>query len=91
MTSSSVVPLATIALCQSKYANGVSPQLSWSAVANAKSYAVIMEDPDAKPVTPFVHWLAWNIPAGVTQLSEGLQEQLRLVLDKAAAHARSAC
>lgn len=29
-------------------------------------------------MTPFVHWLAWNIPAGVTQLPEGLQEQLRL-------------
>jgi Raf kinase inhibitor-like YbhB/YbcL family protein len=29
-------------------------------------------------VTPFVHWLAWNIPATVTHLPEGLQEQLRL-------------
>jgi Raf kinase inhibitor-like YbhB/YbcL family protein len=38
----------------------------------------VLEDPDAKPVTPFVHWLAWNIPAHVTNLPEGLQEQLRL-------------
>ncbi|RZA34682.1 MAG: YbhB/YbcL family Raf kinase inhibitor-like protein [Lysobacteraceae bacterium] len=62
----------------SEYADGVSPALSWKPVPNAKSYAIIMEDPDAKPVTPFVHWLAWNIPANVTSLPEGLQEQPRL-------------
>lgn len=37
-----------------------------------------MEDPDAKPITPFVHWLAWNVPAAVDSLPEGLQEQARL-------------
>ncbi|MBQ5946218.1 YbhB/YbcL family Raf kinase inhibitor-like protein [Massilia sp. ST3] len=62
----------------SEYADGVSPPLSWKAVPNAKSYAIVMEDPDSKPVTPFVHWLAWNIPATVTSLPEGLQEQPRL-------------
>lgn len=62
----------------SEYADGVSPALHWKAVEGAKSYAIIMEDPDAKPITPFVHWLAWNIPAGVTSLPEGLQEQERL-------------
>lgn len=64
--------------CPSEYAEGVSPQLNWSPVADAKSYVVIVEDADAKPVTPFVHWLAWNIPARVTHLSEDLQEQMRL-------------
>lgn len=62
----------------SEYADGVSPALSWSTVPGAKSYALVMEDPDARPVTPFVHWVAWNIPAAVTQLPEGLQEQPRL-------------
>lgn len=62
----------------SDYADGVSPALSWKAVAKATSYVVIMEDPDARPITPFVHWVAWNIPAKVTQLPEGLQEQMRL-------------
>jgi Raf kinase inhibitor-like YbhB/YbcL family protein len=37
-----------------------------------------MEDPDAKPALPFVHWVAWNIPADVTRLPEGVQEQPRL-------------
>ena len=62
----------------SEYKDGVSPALSWTAVPGAKSYAIIMEDPDAKPITPFVHWVAWNIPGDVTSLPEGLQEQMRL-------------
>jgi len=80
VSSVTIPSLAAIPLKHSEYADGVSPQLSWTPVAGAKSYAIIMEDPDAKPVTPFVHWLAWNIPASVTQLSEGLQEQLRLTV-----------
>lgn len=62
----------------SEYADGVSPALAWKAVPGAKSYAIIAEDPDSKPVAPFVHWLAWNIPANVTSLPEGVQEQPRL-------------
>jgi Raf kinase inhibitor-like YbhB/YbcL family protein len=67
-----------IPLQHSEYADGVAPAISWPAVDGAKSYAVIVEDPDAKPITPFVHWVAWNIPSTVTMLPEGLQEQLRL-------------
>lgn len=62
----------------SEYADGVSPALAWRAVPNARSYVLIAEDPDAKPITPFVHWVAWNIPGHVTTLPEGLQEQDRL-------------
>jgi Raf kinase inhibitor-like YbhB/YbcL family protein len=62
----------------SEYEEGVSPALSWTSVPGAKSYVLIVEDPDAKPITPFVHWVAWNIPASTTRLPEGLQEQLRV-------------
>jgi Raf kinase inhibitor-like YbhB/YbcL family protein len=62
----------------SEYQDGVSPALSWTPVANAKSYALVMEDPDASPAKPFVHWVAWNIPGTTTSLPEGLQEQARL-------------
>jgi Raf kinase inhibitor-like YbhB/YbcL family protein len=62
----------------SEYYDGKSPRIGWSRVAGAESYVIIMEDPDAKPITPFVHWLAWNIPARWTHLPEGLQEQERL-------------
>ena len=36
----------------------------------AKSFALIMEDPDA-PSGTFVHWLIWNIPLEKTRISEG--------------------
>ena len=49
-------------------AHGGSPQLSWSPVVDGKSYAVIVEDPDAPSPKPHVHWLAWNIPADAAGL-----------------------
>ena len=78
MSSATIRNGAPIPDKHSEYADGVSPELSWTTVPNARSYVIIMEDPDAKPITPFVHWIAWNIPATVTRLPEGLQEQLRL-------------
>lgn len=78
VSSTSFAAAGPIPLKHSEYAEGVSPGLQWSAVRNAKAYALVVEDPDAKPVTPFVHWVAWNIPAATLQLPEGLQEQPRL-------------
>jgi Raf kinase inhibitor-like YbhB/YbcL family protein len=80
MTVSSPVFSAngTLAPKYSEYFDGISPALTWSAVTGAQSYAIIMEDPDAKPALPFVHWLAWNIPANVLKLPDGVQEQPRL-------------
>jgi Raf kinase inhibitor-like YbhB/YbcL family protein len=75
--SSAFKPDELLAPKYSEYADGVSPPLAWSAIQGARSYAIIMEDPDA-PQKPFVHWLAWNLPASVTKLPEGLQEQPRL-------------
>ena len=78
VASATIEPNGTIPAKHSEYADGVSPALSWDKVEKAVSFAIIMEDPDAKPITPFVHWVAWNIPADVTSLPEGLQEQPRL-------------
>jgi Raf kinase inhibitor-like YbhB/YbcL family protein len=78
LTSPSFGPGEAIPPKHSEYADGVSPKLVWTAVANAKSYVLLAEDPDAKPITPFVHWVAWNIPGNVTSLPEGLHEQDRL-------------
>jgi Raf kinase inhibitor-like YbhB/YbcL family protein len=61
----------------SGYGAGLSPALHWSAVPNAKSYMVIVEDPDARPVT-VVHWLMWNIPGSVVSLGQGIAQNLRL-------------
>jgi Raf kinase inhibitor-like YbhB/YbcL family protein len=60
----------------SEYEQGVSFPLEWTGgPTGTASYLLIMEDPDAAKPKPFVHWVAWNIPASVTGLREGLQEQ----------------
>src|SRR5437867_1973190 len=51
--------------------SNVSPPLSISDVPkNAKSLALIMDDPDA-PMGTFTHWTLWNIPINKTELSRG--------------------
>lgn len=47
-----------------------SPPLSWSNVpADAKSIAILVDDPDA-PKGTFTHWIVTNIPPSDTSLSE---------------------
>jgi Raf kinase inhibitor-like YbhB/YbcL family protein len=53
----------------------VSPPLAWSgAPATAKSFALIVEDPDApdpaKPTRVVSHWVAYNIPTTASALAE---------------------
>ena len=51
----------------------LSPQLIISDVPkNAKSLALIMDDPDA-PIGTFVHWVAWNIPPSIKEVSKGTE------------------
>jgi Raf kinase inhibitor-like YbhB/YbcL family protein len=52
-----------------------SPPLAWSgAPAGTKSYALIVDDPDAPdPAAPkmtWVHWVLYDIPVGVSMLAE---------------------
>jgi len=52
-----------------------SPPLAWSgAPANTKSFALIVDDPDApdpaKPQRVYVHWVVYNLPATTTALAE---------------------
>ena len=51
--------------------DNVSPELNWSeAPASVKSFALIMDDPDA-PGGTFTHWVLFDMPAGTKQLAEG--------------------
>jgi len=51
--------------------DNVSPELNWSeAPAGAKSFALIMDDPDA-PGGTFTHWVLFDLPAETRQLAEG--------------------
>ena len=50
----------------------VSPALVWSEPpAGTKSFALIMDDPDA-PMGTWVHWVLFNIPAAARGLPEGV-------------------
>ncbi len=50
----------------------VSPQLMWSeAPFNTKSFALIMDDPDKKSGM-WVHWVLYDLPAAILELSEGV-------------------
>ena len=61
----------TIPAKYSCHGDNLSPALSWSgAPAATRSFALIMEDPDASAGT-FTHWVIFNIPADVQSLPEG--------------------
>ncbi len=63
----------------SAYGENISPELSWSGAPDGtKTFAILLEDPDATSPKPFVHWVAYNIPSDVTTLREGLPATPRL-------------
>ena len=54
------------------------PPLAWDGAPQAtRSFALVVDDPDAPdpkaPQTTWVHWVAYNLPATTTSLSEGGQ------------------
>ncbi|GMR04650.1 MAG: YbhB/YbcL family Raf kinase inhibitor-like protein [Thermodesulfobacteriota bacterium] len=49
----------------------LSPELSWEdPPEGTKSFTLIAEDPDA-PMGTFVHWVLYDIPAGLKRLERG--------------------
>ncbi|HSX47783.1 MAG TPA: YbhB/YbcL family Raf kinase inhibitor-like protein [Patescibacteria group bacterium] len=50
----------------------INPRLAFAGVPeNAKSLALIIDDPDA-PVGTFTHWTLYNIPSTTIQIDEGI-------------------
>lgn len=62
--------------------NPVSPKLTWSYVPDGTvSFALILHDPDTsltKTTDEVLHWLIFNIPGAVRELSEGVPAQAQL-------------
>jgi Raf kinase inhibitor-like YbhB/YbcL family protein len=53
----------------------ISPPLQWTDTpAGTKSFAVIADDPDA-PRGTWVHWVLYNLPATINDLTEGVPTQ----------------
>lgn len=56
----------------------ISPPLQWHMPPqNARSFALIMDDPDA-PGGTWVHWVLYNLPATAHALAEGFPAQASL-------------
>ena len=74
----------------SSYGKNISPPLEWGkGPYGTKSFALILEDPDAPTPVPFQHWLVWNIPAATTRIGEdalpqGAQPGSLMMINKAA-------
>jgi Raf kinase inhibitor-like YbhB/YbcL family protein len=71
ISSKAVGPDGRIGKRYSAGSGNLSPPLTWSTVKQAKAYAVVVQDPDSHG-HPFVHWLVWNIPGGLSSLPPGL-------------------
>jgi Raf kinase inhibitor-like YbhB/YbcL family protein len=69
-------PQGTIPAKHTCEGEDISPALAWSdAPAGTKSFALIVDDPDAPdpraPKTTWVHWVLYNVPAAASALPEG--------------------
>jgi len=69
VNSTAIAPDRAIAMENSAYGANRSPALTWSPAGGARSYAIVVEDPDAPGTGPFVHWLIWNLPADARSLA----------------------
>ena len=56
----------------------ISPALAWTeSPAGTKSFALIMDDPDA-PTGTWVHWVLYDLPGDACKLEEGVAKDLQL-------------
>lgn len=71
LTSPSFKNQQSIPLRFSREGGNISPTVEWrDAPAGTKSYALVVEDPDA-PRGTFRHWAVYNIPPHTHRLPEG--------------------
>jgi Raf kinase inhibitor-like YbhB/YbcL family protein len=71
MTSTAFAEGAVIPKKYSCNGENISPPLTWiGAPANTKSFALIMDDPDA-PRGTFTHWVTFDLPATQSEIAEG--------------------
>jgi Raf kinase inhibitor-like YbhB/YbcL family protein len=72
LTSDAFPANGTIPVWYTCDGEGISPPLSWSNVPVAtRSFALILEDPDA-PSGTFTHWVLYNIPGEQRELPAGI-------------------
>jgi hypothetical protein len=57
-------------VCLHQGGENLIPTIKWTKIKNAKSYALIMDDPDAPYPGGFVHWVIQYIPPDVNQINK---------------------
>ena len=75
LTSTAFAPNGSIPSKYTCEGADMSPPLEWfGAPSDAKTIALIVDDPDApdpaRPQRVYVHWVVYNIPANITKLPE---------------------
>jgi len=55
-------------ICDNQNGGNVTPSIKWNKINNAKSYALIMEDPDT-PIGTYVHWYIPFIDESINELN----------------------
>lgn len=80
VTSSAFKNGGTIPIKYTGRGEDISVPLEFSnIVSSGKSIAIIMDDPDAPSLTPFVHWLIWDIPTTITKIPENVPNDSKIV------------
>lgn len=80
VSSSAFAHNANIPLKYSAYGDNTSPAISWGDLPEGtKQVALILDDPIVAMPQPFVHWVAYNIPASASGLPEGLSTDAKVV------------
>jgi Raf kinase inhibitor-like YbhB/YbcL family protein len=79
LTSPAFAKNGSIPIAHTCDGDGTAPPLEWSdAPAGAKSFALIVDDPDAPdpkaPKRTYVHWIAYDIPGTATTLDGQYRE-----------------
>src|SRR6266852_2422537 len=79
LTSPAFGPKAEIPAVHTCEGADTSPPLEWSGVpGRAKSFALIVDDPDAPdpkaPKMTYVHWVLYDIPPSTTSLAAGTKK-----------------
>jgi len=78
LTSPSFIDSGTIPTQYTCQGEDISPPLQWmNQPAGTRSFALIVDDPDA-PNGTWVHWVAYDIPEAVHEFPEDLPKQGKL-------------
>lgn len=78
VSSSAFENHGSVPLQYSAYGDNVSPQLAWTNLPEGTvQLALVMDDPIAPTPQPFVHWVAYNVPAAAS-LPEALSKDAQV-------------